>query len=132
MEIETTGIAHIALRVTDSERTAAFYEEVLGFTKMREMPGLVLFNAYGMVFAVRGGAEETPPGDAFDPFRVGLDHLALGIPGGPPALDALHQQLEAAGVPNNGVQTDEMSGAAYISFYDPDGIAWEFYPARDR
>lgn len=30
-------------------------------------------------------------------------------------------------VVNNGVLTDSFGGATYISFYDPDGIAWELY-----
>ena len=35
--------------------------------------------------------------------------------------------LDAAGVRNNGVQDDTLTGARYIAFYDPDGIAWELY-----
>jgi len=35
--------------------------------------------------------------------------------------------LDAGGVRNNGVQDDTLTGARYIAFYDPDGIAWELY-----
>ena len=34
---------------------------------------------------------------------------------------------QAAIVPNNGIEHDERWGADFITFYDPDGIAWEFY-----
>jgi hypothetical protein len=34
---------------------------------------------------------------------------------------------DAAGVHNNGVQDDTLTGATYIAFCDPDGIAWELY-----
>ena len=43
------------------------------------------------------------------------------------SLHELKQQLDAAGVRNNGVQEDTLTGARYIAFYDPDGIAWELY-----
>ncbi len=131
MPFESTGIIHIGLRVSDKARAVAFYEGVLGFTKLRETDTLAIFNAYGTIIAVQGGAPQTE-GDRFDPFRVGLDHLALGI-NDPAALAAMKEQLDAAGVPNNGVQTDDaLGGTPYISFYDPDGIAWEFYTNRQR
>jgi len=32
---------------------------------------------------------------------------------------------------NNGIEDDAVLGGRYISFYDPDGIAWELYaPSR--
>ena len=129
MNVGATGVSHIALRVSDQARAVAFYEGVLGFTKLREADTVAIFNAYGTVFAIRAGAPQTA-GDRFDPYRVGLDHLALGIPD-PATLAGLKDALDAAGVPNNGVQTDAaLGGVPYISFYDPDGIAWEFYTNR--
>lgn len=126
MAIESGGISHMALRVTDLERAKQFYTETVGFEVMREMDGLVLMNAHGMIFALRGADEQTPDGDTFNPFRVGLDHIALTVDDAS-TLDTLKEQLDAAGARNNGVEDDAMSGAKYISFYDPDGIAWELY-----
>ena len=128
MAIETTGIAHIGLRVTDTERAVAFYKDVLGFEVVREMPGRTAMNAYGTMVAVIGADDETPEGDSFNPFRVGLDHIALGV--GNDALEGLATMLDEAGARNNGVQTDEMTGVMFISVYDPDGIAWEFFGSR--
>lgn len=130
MTIETSGLSHIGLRVTDQARAVAFYRDVLGFQVLRELPTVALLNAHGSIIAVRGGPE-TPPGDHFDPFRVGLDHLALGV-ADPAALKGMKQSLDAAGVPNNGVQQDDFTGAPYIAFYDPDGIAWELYASPRR
>ena len=42
-------------------------------------------------------------------------------------LNELKVQLDAAGVRNNGVEDDTLTGARYIALYDPDGIAWELY-----
>jgi hypothetical protein len=44
-------------------------------------------------------------------FRVGLDHLALGVPNAD-SLYELKQQLDAAGVRNNGVKDDALTGAS--------------------
>jgi len=35
-------------------------------------------------------------------------------------------------VPNHGIERDPATGANYISFYDPDGIAWELYAMPPR
>lgn len=94
-----------------------------------------MLNAHGTLFGVLGAAPETSPKDRFDPFRVGLDHLALAVDNAE-SLYELKRQLDAAGVRNNGVEDDAATGATYIAFYDPDGIAWELYssprPTADR
>jgi glyoxylase I family protein len=126
MAIQTGGLHHLAIRVTDLGRARAFYVERLGFQPVVEAPGLIIVNANGTLVGIRGGDSPTAAGDRFDPYRVGLDHLALAVPS-MDALDGLKRQLDDAGVPNNGIENDEALGARYISFYDPDGIAWELY-----
>lgn len=39
----------------------------------------------------------------------------------------MKRERDTANVPNNGIEQDELTHASYISFYDPDGIAWELY-----
>jgi catechol 2,3-dioxygenase-like lactoylglutathione lyase family enzyme len=131
MTLHTTGLSHVALRVTDLARAKQFYTGTLGFAQVVEVEGLVIVNANGVLVGLRGDAGETARGDRFDPYRVGLDHVALGVENAA-ALQTLQGQLQAAGVRNNGVEQDALTGATYISFYDPDGIAWELYamPAR--
>jgi catechol 2,3-dioxygenase-like lactoylglutathione lyase family enzyme len=98
----------------------------MGFQQVLETDGAVLLNANGTLLGLRGDDPETCPEDRFDPFRVGLDHLALAVANAE-LLHELKQQLDAAGVRNNGVEDDTLTGARYIAFYDPDGIAWELY-----
>jgi glyoxylase I family protein len=81
----TSGLHHLSLRTTDLARVKRFYTETMGFQLLRE--------------------------DRFDPFRVGLDHLALGVANAD-SLYELKQQLDAAGVRNNGVQDDAVTGAS--------------------
>ncbi len=126
MPIQTTGLSHLALRVTDLARAKRFYAETLGFPIVLEQGDIVLVNANGVLLGMRGGNPATAPGDRFDPYRVGIDHLALAV-ADPAALDGLARQLDAAGVRHNGVEDDPTTGGRYISFYDPDGIAWELY-----
>jgi glyoxylase I family protein len=130
INMKTTGVHHVALRSTDLQRAKVFYIERLGFPLLLETGELFLFLAGGTAIGVRGPAPNTPPDDAFDPFRVGLDHVALGC------IDAaeLHRvaaALTQAGVEHTGVKTDELLHKEYIAFKDPDGIKWELYSADD-
>jgi catechol 2,3-dioxygenase-like lactoylglutathione lyase family enzyme len=93
---------------------------------VREIDGAVLVNVYGMLIALYGGDSSSSSDDHFDPFRVGLDHLALAVED-TSLLEDLKRDLDAAGVRNNGVEEDLETHDKYISFYDPDGIAWELY-----
>ena len=126
MSLRTGGLHHLSVRTTDLGRAKRFYTETLGFQLVRERDEAVLLNAHGTLFGVLGAAPETSPEDRFDPFRVGLDHVALAVANAE-SLYELKRQLDAAGVRNNGVQNDTVTGARYIAFYDPDGIAWELY-----
>jgi len=123
--METEGLHHIGLRVSNIERAKAFYTSALGFASVLDTDGLSLVGGHGTLLGLRGGAPETPAGDTFSPFRVGLDHVALGV--GAAALESLKASLDAANVRNNGIEHDDLTGASYVSFYDPDGIAWELY-----
>jgi catechol 2,3-dioxygenase-like lactoylglutathione lyase family enzyme len=131
MSLQTTGLSHLAIRATSLTRARAFYVDTLGFQPVLEAPGLIIVNANGLLLGIRGDARETPANDRFDPYRVGLDHLALGV-GDQGDLVELQTQLDRANVRNNGIEDDPLLGARYISFYDPDGIAWELYAMPKR
>jgi catechol 2,3-dioxygenase-like lactoylglutathione lyase family enzyme len=126
MAIVTGGLHHLGIRVTDLARARAFYVDILGFQPVLEQPGLVIVNAYGLLMGIRADSFGAKPDDHFDPSRVGLDHLALAVPD-PKELVGLKTYLDQHGVSNNGIESDTLLGATYISFYDPDGIAWELY-----
>jgi len=98
---------------------------------VREIDGAVLVNIYGTLFALYGDDSHSSSKDHFDPFRVGLDHIALAIEDSS-ILEDLKRELDAAGVRNNGVEEDHETHDRYISFYDPDGIAWELYSVSTR
>lgn len=131
MKLNANGLSHLGLRVTDLARAKRFYVDTLGCEVVREIEEALLINMYGILIGLYGTEARLLDVDRFDPFRVGLDHLALVIED-PEVLTSLQQELDAAGVRNNGVEEDPETHDRYISFYDPDGIAWELYAVATR
>lgn len=126
MNLNAKGLSHLGLRVTNLARAKRFYIDTLGCQLVRETEGVALINAYGLLIGLQGEDSYSSRGDRFDPFRVGLDHLALAVKDAS-VLEDLQRELDAAGVQNHGVEEDPETHDRYISFYDPDGIAWELY-----
>ena len=124
--INTPGIHHLCLRVTDYERAKSFYTDQLGFSIVLEQDNLFIFFAGGTAFAVRGPEENSPANDVFNPFRVGLDHVALGCQD-KAELERVTAALNAHNIENTGIKLDETLNKEYVAFKDPDRIAWEFY-----
>jgi glyoxylase I family protein len=126
--MQTSGLDHIVLTVTDLERARRFYGDLLGF-EIGEEPDYL----GGAYYFVVGGVEislvhhdRTPAGDRFSEFRVGLDHLSFAAPD-EAALHALADKLIAAGVDTKGVETYAPSGKRYVVFRDPDNIQLEYW-----
>src|SRR5260370_20948309 len=131
MKLSVNGWSHLGLRVTDVAGGKCFDVDTLGCQLVRETERAVFVNVSGMLIALLGADAHTPSDDHFDPFRVGLDHLALAVEN-PSKLEDMQRDLDAAGVRNNGVEEDPVTHRKYISFYDPDDIAWELYAVSPR
>jgi glyoxylase I family protein len=135
--IETTGLHHLRITVTDIARSRAFYQDVLGFEVAAESPGDVddpevradptqlyggvVFQTNGILFGLRPVADAS---DRFDSTRVGLDHVSFTVP----SVDDLHaaaKRLEEAGVEHGEVKKLDAMGIAILSFSDPDGVHLE-------
>ena len=128
INIKTPSVHHIALRVSDFNRARQFYIDTLGFPLIMEVDNLFLFLAGSTAIGIRGPEPQMPANDVFSPFRIGLDHLAIGCESDG-ELERVAAGLAAAGIENTGVKMDETLGKRYIAFKDPDRIAWEFYMA---
>ena len=128
--IQTPGVHHVTLRVTDLARAKVFYIDRLGFPLLMETPDLILFLAGSTAFGVRAPTADTDLADSFTPFRVGLDHVALACTD-EGELRRVAIGLTAAGIENTGVKMDETLKRNYVAFRDPDGIKWELYMAED-
>jgi glyoxylase I family protein len=124
--MKTPGLHHLALRVTDYGRAKRFSLETLGFPLLLETENLFIFAAGATAIGVRGPDAATPRQDRFSPFRVGLDHLALGCEQDA-ELQRVARSLAEAGITNTGIKLDPTLNKRYVAFKDPDGISWEFY-----
>ncbi len=108
--IQTTGIDHLVLHVSDVSRAMKFYTDVLGMTVYRESERQVFLHA-----GQQGVALFKKQGDL--PLTTGndLNHLALNVESG--TYEALKAELEKHGVAVSGRPGDDRC----IYFSDPDG-----------
>jgi len=123
---KTPGVHHIALRCVDFSVTKNFYQNVIGLPMVLETPDLIGFMAGQVFIGFRLAKMEGQPGVVFNPFNIGLDHIAIACE----SEEELHRfanGLAAAGVDNTGVKEDSTLQKLYVAFKDPDRIQWEFY-----
>jgi len=128
IKMKTSGVHHVALRVSNVERSKKFYCDTLGFQHLMDADNFCLFRAGGTAFGLRGPTKEMPKGDKFNPHRLGVDHIALAC-SDVSELKRVANALSAAGIENTGAKHDDTLGKDYVAFKDPDRIAWEFYMA---
>jgi len=124
----TPGLNHIILTVSNTERSRAFYGDLLGFpiTVIEEDPDKsFLFNCGGIQFFFFPSRQPLP-NDRFSEFRIGLDHLSFTAPS-KEALQALAEKLISAEVDTKGVEQFGPTGNWYVAFRDPDNIQLEYW-----
>jgi glyoxylase I family protein len=126
---EFPPIAHVAVTVTDLERSTRWYSELLAAEPVLdedEQAG----GFHHTVFALSGGqllGLHTHPrgtGDKFEEYRTGLDHLAFACRDRA-ELGSWAERLDELGILHGAIK-DAHYGSG-LSFRDPDGIALEFF-----
>ena len=100
--------------------------ETLGFQIILEKPNVFIFLVGETAIGIAGPDTDTPKDDKFNPFRVGLDHIALTCVD-QVELERVAKALADENVENTGIKFDETLGKKYVAFKDPDRIAWELY-----
>jgi catechol 2,3-dioxygenase-like lactoylglutathione lyase family enzyme len=108
------------------ERTKKFYQQTLGLPLVLDTPELIGFMAGGNFIGFKPASLNGAEGKVFNPFGIGLDHLALACED-EQELQRVAKCLAEAGVENTGVKTDPTLNKNYVAFKDPDRIQWEFY-----
>jgi glyoxylase I family protein len=124
---EFPGITHVAVTVTDLDRSRSWYRELFGADPvLDEDTGPfhhVVWLLGGTLFGIHRHAG-SPGAEPFDERRPGLDHVAFGC-AGRAELDQWAARLDALGIAHGAV-IDAPYGSG-LSFRDPDNIALEFF-----
>ena len=111
--IEVSGIDHIALRVSDVERSARFYAEHVGATVRSRSSNAVFMDLRTQWIALFG------PGTAstgFAPTPPGLDHISFQ----PTTARSFEERTRA--LHEHGLDPQSPKGSGRVYFKDPDGV----------
>ena len=121
------SITHVALTVTDLERSRAWYERLIGTKPVLDEDTGPFHHVVWLIGGTLVGIHEFPDLASSDPFnerRPGLDHLAFACANRAELVE-WERRLSELGIPNGGI-VDAAYGSG-LSFRDPDNIALEFF-----
>jgi glyoxylase I family protein len=135
---ELAGVHHLGLTVTNVERSARWYKDVLGFHEVGRLGDegderrKIFLRHDGL--SVRLGLVEHRAGAVrrFDETTPGLDHLSLAVRDRA-ALDQWCERLTERGVRHAPVaEARSIPGALVVVFRDPDNIQLELFVDPER
>ncbi len=126
-----TGLSHVALTVSNLDRSQSWYERVLNASTLfraRVDPygfecAYLSEPASGLLIGLTQHDDATNARH-FDARTTGLDHLSFAV-SERAELERWAEHLDRAGIAHNGV-VDQPFGTG-LELQDPDGIALEFY-----
>ena len=127
---EFPTIAHVALTVTDLDRSRRWYKELFGSDPVIDEDTGPFHHVVWLTGGTVVGIHKFPDLTSTEPFderRPGLDHLAFAC-SNRAELEQWEQHLNSLGVSNGGI-VDASYGSG-LSFRDPDNIALEFFAPR--
>jgi catechol 2,3-dioxygenase len=125
-----TVVGHIHLKVSDTERSIAFYRDVLGFDVVQRYgPQAAFLSVGGYHHHIGLNTWESHGGGRPPRKTTGLYHVAFLYPDRA-ALGAAVTAVLEAGVPLVGAADHGVSEAVYLE--DPDGNGIELYRDRPR
>src|SRR5215207_858732 len=116
------AIAHVAVTVSDLNRSVPWYRELIGTDPVLDEDTEAgfhhtVFLVGGTLLGLHAFPDGVPAGDAFEARRLGLDHVAFGLPDRA-ALQGWEKRLDDLGVAHGGI-VDAHYGSG-LSFRDPD------------
>lgn len=121
MKIKELG--HVVLYVTNLERSANFYSDILGFNEIMRSQKIALFSSgrthHELLLIEIGGKPRTHKPEP------GLYHIGLKIGDSPEDVKKAYHELRKKGVTILGASDHKVTHSIYI--LDPDGNELELY-----
>ena len=129
MAVALGNIHHLALTVSDTARSKAFYMNILGFKHLADIGPRILVISGSTIIALTPPSDPSQPvipDDRFSENRIGLDHLSFTV-GSKVDLDAAMKLFDEQGVPHGTINDlGEYGLPIYVlAFRDPDNIQLE-------
>jgi catechol 2,3-dioxygenase len=116
-------LGHVVLYVTNLERLAGFYRDILGFKEIHRAWPVALFSGgrtHHELLLIEAGGEPAPRG-----MRPGLYHIGFKIGDDHESIAAAYKELKENGVTIVGTGDHTVTHSLYI--LDPDGNELELY-----
>lgn len=126
MALQIKGIHHVVLTVSDPQRSAGFYEQVLGVKQDFATENVVCIPCGSFLLCLQRSPHQPLPNDRFDENRLGLDHIGFSVESHQQLNDLL-LVLQELNVATAGIEYDPDGKSDYVCFRDPDNIQVEFY-----
>lgn len=120
-------VHHVAIIVSDYEKSKHFYMDLLGFRLVAEnyrkekkdyKLDLAMGNCQLEIFW-----KKDSPVRPSQPEARGLRHLAFHVDD----IEEAVRELNAAGIETEPIRRDEFTGSRLTFFFDPDGLPLELY-----
>ncbi|MCU1452996.1 MAG: glyoxalase [Acidimicrobiales bacterium] len=128
--VDFPALTHVALTVSDLERSRAWYGGLFGSDPVLDEDAGAFHHVVWLIGGTLLGIHEHPGLESSEPFselRPGLDHVAFGC-ASRSDLEDWEARLGELGVTTSGI-VDAPYGSG-LSFRDPDNIALEFFAPR--
>lgn len=126
------GFHHIALIVSDYEKSKHFYTQILGADILAETYRAER-QSYKLDLRFADGSQielfsfPNSPQRVSSPEACGLRHLAFRVAN----IELAIQFLQAHGIECEPIRIDELTGRAFTFFRDPDNLPLEFYEVSE-
>lgn len=126
--IKLNKVNHIAIIVSDYEKSKEFYTSVLGLeiikeTYRAERKSYKLDLALDGEYIIELFSFPNPPKRVTNPEAAGLRHLAFEVDD----VSFVVEKLHAKNVVAEKIRTDEITGKEFTFIFDPDNLPIEFY-----
>jgi glyoxylase I family protein len=117
------GFSHLALSVSDLERSKQWYSDLLGWQIAMEMPDLVIYmHPSGALLGLRH--HEGMSSDQYTHLNCGMDHVGFAV-ASREELEKWRAHLDEKGVKNSGIEESDVG--IHLNFRDPDNIPLELF-----